>query len=309
MDLLKGITILWIIWIHTDAPNFGNFRNPIFFYASGIFFKLTDAKSFFTKRVLMIIIPFIFFYIASIPFRFIVDLWDFRTIQAFDWSRLFDIFKIIGRHDYLSLNVPLWFLLSLFMIQTFSFIIFRLPNFVIFICAIVSLMFFDELSQIPTPVMINNALAWFGFFAFGYLTGKPLIKFMDSITRKTYVILVSLLILMGCMLIEHSEISDWHGLVEKIKLLAFTVSFMTLFSFFDGLKKLEILRFFGKNSLIVLGAHLWILVPIERIMYRLTRLHDPVIGLGMAIVTAIILIPIIKWMNQYIPFLVGKRQS
>lgn len=309
VDLLKGITILWIIWIHTDAPDFGNFRNPIFFYASGIFFKLTDAKSFFSKRMLMIIIPFIFFYIASIPFRIIIDLWDFRTIQAFDWSRIIDLFKVIDRSDYLSLNVPLWFLLTLFMIQTFSFIIFRLPNFIIFICATASLIFFKELSQIPTPFMINNASAWFGFFAFGYLTGKPLIKFMDSITRKTCVFLGSSLILTSCILIEHYEISDWHGLVEKTKLMAFILSFMTFFSFFDGSKKLEILRFFGKNSLIVLGAHLWILVPIERIMYRLTRLHDPAIGLGMAIATAIILIPIIRWMNQYIPFLVGKHQS
>lgn len=257
----------------------------------------------------MIIIPFLFFYIASIPFRYIIDLWDTRSFEAFDWNRILDIFNIIDRHDYLSLNVPLWFLMTLFMIQTFSFIVFRLNKWIILALALLSLVFFEELSDIPSLFMINNALAWFGYFAIGYLTGKPLIKYLNSLPRKVFVFTLTLLILAGCIIFEQFEIADWHNLVGKTKLIVFIVCFMTFFSFLNGMKSLQFLRFFGKNSLIVLGAHLWILVPIQRISFRLLRTTDPLIGLVMAIITAILLIPVINWMNCHIPFFVGKHKD
>ena len=309
IDLLKGISILWIIWIHSGISQFANYGNAIFFFTSGIFFKLTDAKSFFSQKVWKIIIPFVFFYIVSIPYGIIVDLWDYRTIHAFDWNRILDVFQIIDIHNYLSLNVPLWFLLTLFMIQSFSFIVFRLNKWTIFVLALLSLLFFEELSSIPSLFMINNALAWFGYFAIGYLSGKPLIRYLDSLPRKIFVFILSLLILVGCILFERFEVTDWHNLVGKTKLIVFIICFMTFFSFFNGIKSLQFLRFYGKNSLIVLGAHLWILVPIQRLMFRLLGFRHPLIGLGMAIATAILLIPVIIWMNRHIPFLVGKPRS
>lgn len=308
VDLMKGLTILWIIWIHTYHPDFGNYRNPLFFFASGIFFKFSNAKTFFTKRLWMIIIPFCFFYLMSIPFRYLLDLWDYKDFSAFDWNRLFDIFYIKSEWDYLSLNVPLWFLLTLFWIQTFSLIIFRLPKWGILILALLSLIFKEELTYyVPTPLMINNALAWFGFFAIGYLIGKPIIGYLNSMKRKTYIFSVTLLIVIGCIALENFEVADWHGIMGNMKLIVFIVCFMTFFSFFNGWKKLEVLRFFGKNSLIVLGAHLWILIPLTRFLFKLTRSHDPWLGLICAIVCAVILIPIINWMNRAIPILVGKK--
>ena len=128
----------------------------------------------------MILVPFCFFYVASIPFRYIIDTWDNRVFDNFDWSRILDLFKIEARADYLSLNVPLWFPLTLFVIQTYSFVVFRLGKKAILFLAILSLIFFKELNLIPTPFMLNNALAWFGYFAFGYVVGKPLIGYLKS---------------------------------------------------------------------------------------------------------------------------------
>lgn len=308
MDLLKGITILWIIWIHTDHPDFGAFRNPIFFFASGIFFKISAAKTFFTKRIWLIIVPFIFFYLTSIPFRYIIDLWDHRDIMHFKWSRILDVIEITATHDYLSLNVPLWFLITLFDIQCYSFFIFRVPKLIIFITAFLSLMFFEFLNTLPTPFMLNNALAWYGFFAIGFLSGKPLIRFMNTLPRKVFVFTVTLLIVISCVLFERLEIADLNNMVERTKLIAFVICFMTFFSFFNGWSKLEVLRFFGKNSLIVLGAHLWILIPLERIASKYFERPNPWIGFTLSLITAAILIPVIKWMNKAIPVLVGKKK-
>lgn len=307
IDLLKGITILWIIWIHTDHPDFGNYRNPIFFFASGMFFKLTDFKSFFSKRINTIIIPFLFFYILSIPFRFIIDLWDYRSIYAFDWDRILDVFRIIDKSDYLSLNVPLWFLLTLLIIQSMSLLLLRLPNTVIILLACMAVFFKQELEQWPTLFMINNAVYWFAFFAIGFVIGKPLIKLLSLEKRRLQVFTGSILLVFVCVAFEKCGMTDYHEFVEHAKYLAFIVSFTAFMSFFNGMANVEALRFFGKNSLIVLGTHLWILVPLGRIMFKLTGIHHPWIGFGMAIATAILLIPVINILNKKVPYLVGKQ--
>lgn len=308
---MKGLTILWIIWIHTWHIDFGNLRNPVFvfFFASGIFFKLSDAKTFFSKRVWMIIIPFCLFYVLSIPFRIIVDLWDFRSLAAFDWGRVLEIFKIDARSDYLSLNRPLWFLVTLFMIQTYSFIIFRLPKTIIGIFAICSLVFFDWLDSFPSPLMLNNALAWFGYFAIGYLSGKSVINHLTSLSRKSYLFIATLLIVLGCAWIQTVGLDDPFAIIDKSKQIAFTICFMAFFSFFNGNRYLQILRFLGNNSLIVLGSHMWILFPLQRFIFKMTGIDTPWMGLILAIITAALLIPIIIWMNRYIPNLVGKYDN
>ncbi|MBD5366530.1 MAG: acyltransferase [Bacteroides sp.] len=309
VDLLKGITILWIIWIHTDHPEFGGYRNPIFFFASGIFFKILDAKTFFSKRVWMIIIPFIFFYLLSVLCRYLLDIWDTRTLDSFDWHRILDFTVITARQDYLSLNVPLWFLLTLFWIQTFSFIVFRFSKYIIGILAFLSIVFFEEIYSIPTPLMINNAVAWFGYFAFGYLMGKPLIKYLNSTSRKVKIFILTAVTVILCIGIESLEVELLERVITPFKYIVFIICFMTFFSFFDGKKYMDILRFYGKNSLIILGAHLWILIPVGRISFRLTGVHDPWIGLVSAIITAICLIPVIQFLSKYCAVFVGKRNS
>ncbi len=306
IDLLKGITILWIIWIHTDCPDFGNFTNPVFFFASGIFFKLTDIKTFLVKRWYAIIIPFLFFYVASIPFRIIVDYWDYRDLSAFDWGRILELFYVMPRTDYLSLNVPLWFLLCLFFMQLIGLGLFRLNKWIILSFCIVTLIFSPEIRLVPTPFMISGAIGFFGYFGLGYLLGKPLINYMANRKRQIIVLLTSLLILIGTYLFK--EINH-HTLIEaadRLKQLSFVVAFMTFFSFLDSKPWLSIIRFFGKESLIVLGAHLWILIPLERIAHKFFD-HNPLLGFILAVITAAILIPTISILKSKLPLLVGKR--
>lgn len=118
-----------------------------------------------------------------------------------------------------------------------------------------------------------------------------------------------MLLVFLCVAFEKCGMNDFHEFVEHAKYLSFIVAFTAFMSFFNGMASLEALRFFGKNSLIVLGAHLWILIPLGRIMFKLTGIHNPWIGFGMAIATAIILIPVINILNKKVPYLVGKQKS
>lgn len=306
VDLVKGITILWIIWQHTDCPDFGNFRMPVFFFASGIFFKISNLSVFIQKRWKAIIIPFFFFYIISIPLSFLKDWWDFHSIHAFDWNRVYDIFKVTNDRAFLSLNWTLWFLLALFFIQILALFIFRFNRKIIAVSCLLSLLFHHQLEFLSAPLAINLALAYYGYFGLGYLMGKPLINFMNTRRRKIIVGIISGCLLFATIWYLDYGFDDLHGMVEKIKQIAFVVVFTAFFSFFDGVKFLECLRFFGKNSLIVLGTHIWVLFPIQRISWKLLGFAHPAIGFCMAVLAAAITVPLILMMNKYIPFLVGK---
>lgn len=313
IDILKGITIFCIIWCHTDSPSalnewsLGTIGNIFFFILSGFFFKPSTIKEFLDKKVKTIIIPFLFFYLISLPFRFIVDLWDYRTIYAFDWNRILDIFKIEERSDYLSLNVPLWFLLTLFIIQLLSNYLFKLPKYFILILAISSFILKDYLLNWSTPFMFNNALYWFGFFSIGYLIGKPLIKLFKE-KKKIYQILgfSIALFFISLLWIDILAKSDFMNLILHLRHISFFIVIFSVISLFPILSKIEILKFFGLNTIIILGAHLWFLIPIGRISYLITKLHEPWIGFILSVLCAVALIPLINFINHRFPFIIGK---
>lgn len=129
---------------------------------------------------------------VSIPFRVIVDAWDSHTFDHFDWTRLLEVFSIEGRNNYLTLNIPLWFLLALFWIQAAAFVLYRLPRGVVLLLAVMSIVFFNRLNTFPSPLMMNTGAAWFGFFTLGYLYGRSLICILSTWRRRIIVFAVTL---------------------------------------------------------------------------------------------------------------------
>lgn len=311
IDLMKGLTILWIIWIHTVHPDFGTYRNPIFFFASGIFFKLTDAKTFFSKRLWNLIVPFIFFYFVSYPIRMIIHYIFFdRTMESFHWDCILDVFKI-EPNLLLELNVPLWFLLALFWIHSFSFLLFKIPKLFILTMACFSLGFHNFFSQnFAAPFYINFALGCWGYFALGFLFGKSIISFLKNKSKKILLFSFSLLFLITFIYIEQQGFLRGYDIIVILKNIAFIFCYMAFFSFLNGYSFFNFLRFFGKNSLIVLGTHTWILPVLDFLTFtRFNAPHSPLFGLIISIITAIILIPIINLMNKHIPILIGKGRE
>lgn len=308
IDLLKGFAILWIIWIHTTHPDFvgGPYRIPIFFFASGIFFKKRKFKEFLTKRLNTLIIPFFFFYLISYPFRIIVHFWDFRTLSNFNWLSILDLFKSVPQWDYLSVNVPLWFLLCIFVIQVIYYFLMNLPRYILIILIVLSILLKDEILSISTPFMINNALYWGAFFALGNIIGKPFIKLIKTIKPRIIIFTVCMGIFVGSHLITPQSLFG-ANIISHIKIITFILSIIIIFSFLNGMKCMEFLRFYGKNSLIVLGAHLLILIPIDRISFKLFQTHTSLLGFISALITTIILYFVINWLNKNLPYLVGKK--
>ncbi len=303
---------MWIIWIHTTHPDFvgGPYRVPIFFFASGIFFKKRAFKEFLFKRINSLIIPFLFFYLLSYPYRIIVHFWDFRTLSNFNWFCLFDLFKSVPQHDYLSVNVPLWFLLCIFVIQFVYYFLMNLPKYILGILIILSILFKDEILSIGTPFMINNAFYWGAFFALGNIIGKSYVQLIQSMKRRMITLFCCIGVFVCCHLLQDYTTVPYffENIIIHIKIIAFILLVIAIFSFLNGKKYMEFLRFYGKNSLIVLGAHILILIPLDRISFRVFHTETPLLGFLSALTTTIILYFVTNWLNKNLPYFIGKKE-
>lgn len=67
IDVIKGLTIFGVVWVHTICPQWltALLVNFIFFFLSGFFFKRKPLKTFFREKVGTLLIPFSFFYLIS----------------------------------------------------------------------------------------------------------------------------------------------------------------------------------------------------------------------------------------------------
>ena len=135
IDLLKGVTIILVVWSHTNHPLWldRDIVNITFFFLAGIFFKRKTFKKFINSKCRTLILPFLVFYVIAYPFRIGVHYWDNGEIYNYEFERIFDLFSVAARGDYLLINVPLWFLLALFFIELYYYFLSRLSKVVLFV--------------------------------------------------------------------------------------------------------------------------------------------------------------------------------
>ena len=310
IDFVKGWVIFLVIWVHTDNPYWvtANFVNSFFFFTSGFFFKKDDFGVFTKKQVNGLLIPFMFFYLISYPFRIVVHYWDFRSLSNFDWWCIFDIFDSVGRPDYLFVNVPLWFILCIVVVRYYYWFICNLNKYVLLVLSIILLLNRNLIDNIATPFMINNAVYWLGFFILGNLYGKKLIEILLDLRNRITIFIItgicSSLLFLSENFIVNEQFLNLIVHIERLSIIVFTIS---VFAFFNGKSYIKPFKFMGENSLQILGYHILILIPFGRIAYRITRQHEPWIGFICAVMTAIVLFFVIRLSNKYIPQFVGKR--
>lgn len=304
IDYLKGFTILGVIFVHASGhPDWwtANHVNTIFFFMAGMFFKARPFGEFIRRHALSLLLPFIIFFILSYPFRVIVELWDTRSFDAVTWDMIFDIFKVAARSDYLYANVPLWFLLCIFWVQVFYYALSRLPRWATAVALFFIWALWNIISEIPTPFMLNNALCWTLYFGLGNLLGKTISRIVDNRVNATIVIVAGIVI----MLLTNLITAETHH-AENLFFISWCVVLMATASLLKNAPFLDWLAFFGANTLVILGTHLWILIPLGRVQYLLTRTHSTSMALIITVLCAILMIPTAILINRYFPAAAGK---
>lgn len=296
VDLLKGASILGVIFVHAPGcPEWWtpNHVNAIFFFLSGFFFKPKAFVDFVKRNVYTLLIPFFIFFLLSYPFRICVELWDNRSLDAVTWTMILDVFKVVAKSDYLYVNVPLWFILCLFWVQIFYYFISKLPLWAKTAVLFAIWLFWDLISEVASPFMINNALCWTLYFGIGNLAASTIFRLVKD-RRNSLVIIVSgigLMFAIDCFL-ESQMATNAFYIVWCFVLVAVA----SLFEKIPGTKWLE---FFGVNTLAILCTHLFILIPIGRVQFKIFQHADGIWAFVMTVITALLLVPAVMFINKY----------
>lgn len=314
IDLMKGLSITWVVWFHTTHPSFVNygFRMPLFFLASAIFFKMYPIKEFIEKKVYQICIPFVFFYLIYYLFMILSYAISNNSLAGFDYSCIFDIFKPYKGNGGPTVNPPLWFIMALLNLQIILYISASLIKnriCLLFLSLAISLFASVYLFETYTYFQFGRALRYFFYYAFGYLYGKDIIKNIEENHRKSAAIFLFAASVLAVTIVSeqflHSHNS--HVVIDYFQITALVVLLIYLFRLVQNLSIMRPLKYYGSNSYIVLGCNEMILSSLLVLYLHLFGQMNVVTGFFHWILTMVFLIPVIKVCNRYIPELVGKK--
>lgn len=189
IDLAKGFCILLVVFYHAlnsydiheyvGADMMRVFRMPLYFFLSGLFFKpYENYVGFLKRKVNKLFIPFLTFYALIVLTttyirHFIGDkvldnVW--QPLYAFIWPEQWE-------H-----NVPLWFLVCLFVLNNLFYLIYLFAqkvgrsHWLPVLCTTTILIgisgYLLGIHQINLPFFLDSAMTALPFFVLGYLIRK-----------------------------------------------------------------------------------------------------------------------------------------
>ena len=324
IDLAKGICILLVVQIHvygdTSVDIFkmmSLFRMPLYFILSGLFFKTYDGFfPLFKKKTNKLLIPFFFVFIFTIlPLHILFDyvIGD----DSFSFNSL--LFEEYGRL-YHSINGAVWFLLCLFQINLFFYVIviaFQKNNYLIILscCLLGCIGYYIDLNNCYLPFWIDSSLTALPFFAFGYeirmytnLLGnvfsvKDIILFVFSL----FVLILVYLICGGKDIFigfddNHYKISIYGLYIGGV---SGTICILMMAKY---LKKLPIVSYIGRYSIIVLSTHLLYIFFARNLFYQLNIPQERfIVNTILFVVVVIISIPTIAILRKYLPYCFAQK--
>ena len=325
IDLAKGICISLVVFYHIEyiyhltlpgATFMKAFRMPLYFFLSGCFFKAYDGFwGFFKRKVNKLLIPFIFFYfLFSVATPYLkVYLFGMKT-------RTLPIDRIFTAILYESYpNQPIWFLLCLFEDSIIFYLLYlfaqRYENKSNLIICVGSLLIGVigislGLIHINLPATFDSALSSIPFFAAGYLVFRKT-SILKPNPYDKYLLLFTLLAFTfvwffcsyfsllnnyfpskAALVLYPCGLLGTYGVVMMAKLL----------------KKLPLISYFGRYSIMILVTHLEIIILIKKLLrYIGLNLPDQYILVINLILTLLSYLIIIPFMRKFMPHVTAQK--
>ena len=332
IDYTKAINIFLVVLGHTAiAPQYRSyiyvFHIPLFFFLSGYFFdysKYPTFSSFIKRRTIQILVPY--FVINFITY--VVWLLIGRHMgedAMFDISPLKPFVGIFYGSTYgnsLHHNVPMWFLACLYMTEILFYPIFRTQNkrshywaFILLLCVgiiekkFISIALPWGLNIVPTTIILYGC----GFFF------KQHIRFQINIKKAILIIIPSsVLVAIIASMNGKIEVSDayfgnyflfWIGAFSGILLTSSIGKLLEITHL-----NIKLMLFTGQNTLLIFGFHLLAGSVIKGITFYLLKLPLEIyqiawVNIVYSLVSILILIPFVLFVNKYIPWLGGKLKN
>ncbi len=317
IDFMKCLCIMLIVMYHIDheffnyiAPGLNDalqaFRLPMYYFISGIFFKLYDGYADFTRRkVNNILVPFVFFVLLAYAVRLLeaglrlaigadpIEVSPVRLVEPF-YLRYWEV------------TTPLWFLLSLFWVNLIFYGLHRwikpLWGILLATIAISILGYWLGINKIELPLMLDTSFIALPYFVLGWC-----VKRMGDLpqTRLWSLWRVLPLLVVAGPIYRLSEFMNLHFQVLpsywKLYLLPFS-AILALYLACQLLPRIPILCHYGRYSLIILGTHPLLYLPIRMVLILRFGM-EPGIVLTLIVFTLTMLLewPLIWVLKTYAP--------
>ena len=321
IDLAKGICITLVVCFHltlfynTSLPFdnfFKAFRMPLYFFLSGCFFKAYEGFGGFIKRKInKLLIPFIFFYVVCsflIPNILAHSGVNMRYLPMSQmWSALLDEYYPSGQ---------IWFLLCLFEINIFFYVIYLFAGTFekrTLVIVLISLMFgicgiLLSLKGIDLPANLDSAMSALPFFAVGYV----IFRHTDLLKPNRFdrylpwmVIGAFALVYIICPNVSFLE-NHFYGHSWCTAYPFGTLGVLGVIWLSKLLKKLPVISYYGRYSIIILVTHGTVLHFFAAILNRfgLSLTTELLLNLLLTMASYLVIIP---FMRRFMPHVTAQK--
>ncbi len=276
IDFMKGLCILFIVINHAcpgmfahwaDNLNYAleSFRIPMYYFISGIFFKLYDGMGDFVRRkVNNMLVPLAFFFVLACLVIALV-----RLVPPL--QHIFMPLDVLVMNPN-SVNLPLWFLVSLFEVNVIYYALQRyLPGrwWTMLSCLLLGVGGHALSTRgIELPLMLNTALLGIPYFALGSLMRHAGALKPHKLDYLGPVVLVAAMV---CIYPLAQEIDLFNLHLPSLPYL-YLVPPVSILSLLWACKRLPYIPgvcYVGRYSLVVLGTHFPLIRIIGNTLYLL----------------------------------------
>lgn len=325
IDLAKGFCILLVVFTHCCSHLglktqmdvvLGSFRMPLYFFLSGLFFKMYDNFIGFIKRKInKLLIPFIFFYLTcSVCFpNILYELgYNVRNIENIGWLK--SLLVILSPTQRTFSNGPIWFLICLFDINIIFYFLVMIANrlkinsiYLYPICITIgvgggNLRFWG----IQLPLYLDTALTSLPFFVCGFFMRKYTKILIPNKADKWLLIyaclcLIYMFICADVTSFQYNEFGNLWSLYTCGVLGTLFVMFIA-----KKIKTLPLISYYGRYSIIILCTHQMI---IQLVLLFVKKIHINdwyivILLFGATLGIELLLIPVFR---KYLPYVTAQK--
>ncbi|MBI4649986.1 acyltransferase family protein [Candidatus Desantisbacteria bacterium] len=338
IDNAKALGIFLVLLGHQDISPLirqwiYSFHMPLFFFLSGFLFnfeKYSKDRTFFKRKFHTLLVPyFIFAFISFFFWLFVVRNLSIHgeSLKIDPLKPFLGIFYSIGMNGYGNpIENALWFLTCLFVVEAiFWFILkfskkfsYTLSIFIFFIIVIIGVVY-SYTSLVRLPWSMEVACVALIFYAAGFFYkdkiefGLTLLKHANLPNKLVIITILLSFNILFSIINGRTDMngSGFHNFILFLASAWMGIAFVLSVSRFSSVN--NVFSFFGKNTLIIMGLSGIALFCLRGGIYLISRnlLYFegiPVfVGIFLSFFLMIILVPVIYFINKYLPFVVGKR--
>ena len=315
IDFMKCLCIMLIVMYHIDhdffnyiAPHLNDslqaFRLPMYYFISGIFFKLYGGYADFTRRkVNNILVPFVFFVVFAYVVRCLEAL--LRWVLGADPIDLSPVQLVEPFYlRYWANTTPLWFLLSLFWVNVIFYALQRWIKslwLILLVTVVLSVIGYElGVHKVELPLMFDTSLVALPYFVLGW--GMKRLGAVETTRWDRWGILALLAVAAPVYLLM--EFTNLHFQVYPAYWKLYVLPFAAILALFWACKSLPyipVMCHYGRYSLIILGTHPIIMLPIRFLLVRQGMDYGITLTLTVFVLTMLIEWPLIWLLKTYAP--------